>query len=57
MSGEPLRLMVELGVRSYPIWIGAGLLDDTARWRDAVRGRHVLIVSDKNVAPLYAARV
>jgi 3-dehydroquinate synthase len=57
MSGEPLRLTVDLGARSYPIWIGAGLLDDAARWREAVRGRHVLLVSDENVAPLYAARV
>jgi 3-dehydroquinate synthase len=57
MSGEPLRLTVELGARSYPIWIGAGLLDDAARWREAVRGRHVLVVSDENVAPLYAERV
>jgi 3-dehydroquinate synthase len=57
MNSEPLHLKVELGTRSYPIWIGAGVLDDAARWREAVRGRHVLVVSDENVAPLYAARV
>jgi 3-dehydroquinate synthase len=51
------QLRVELGARGYPIWIGAGLLDDAARWRDAIRGRHVLVVSDDNVAPLYARKI
>jgi 3-dehydroquinate synthase len=48
---------VELGARGYPIWIGAGLLDDAARWRAAIRGRHVLVVSNTTVAPLYLGRV
>ncbi|HEY0178006.1 MAG TPA: 3-dehydroquinate synthase [Dokdonella sp.] len=48
---------VALGERAYPIWIGAGLLADAARWRAAVRGRHVLVVSNATVAPLYLARV
>lgn len=50
-------LKVGLGPRSYPIHIGPGLLDDTARWRDAIRGRHVLVVSNTTVAPLYLDRV
>ena len=54
---EPLHLRVELGARSYPIWIGAGLLDDAPRWRAALRGRHVLVVSNDVVAPLYLDRV
>ncbi|MGH8324833.1 MAG: 3-dehydroquinate synthase, partial [Steroidobacteraceae bacterium] len=48
---------VTLGARSYPIRIGASLLDDAACWRDAIRGRQVLIVSDTTVAPLYLPRV
>ena len=56
MSG-PLNVPVELGARSYPIWIGPGLLDDAPRWRAALRGRHVLIVSNDVVAPLYLQRV
>ena len=48
---------VALGERSYPIWIGAGLIDDAATWRAALRGRHALIVTDEHVAPLYLARV
>jgi len=48
---------VELGERRYPIWIGAGLLDDAALWRASLRGRHVLVVTDAHVAPLYLERV
>ena len=48
---------VALGARSYPIWIGDGVLDDAARWSVAIRGRHVLVVSNTTVAPLYLARV
>ena len=51
------ELRVELGSRSYPIRIGAGLLDDAAGWRDTMGGRHVLIVSNEVVAPLYLQRV
>ena len=50
-------LEVSLGTRSYPIWIGDGLLDDAACWRGAIGGRHVLVVSNTTVAPLYLARV
>jgi len=48
---------VGLGARHYPIRIGTGLLDDAHGWRDAIRGGHALIVSDGNVAPLYAQRL
>jgi 3-dehydroquinate synthase len=48
---------VELGARRYPIHIGPGLLDDAPRLAALVPGRHVLIVSDANVAPHYLARV
>jgi 3-dehydroquinate synthase len=45
------------GTRPYPIHVGPGLLDDGAALAAHVRGRHVFLVSDGNVAPLYAARV
>jgi 3-dehydroquinate synthase len=48
---------VALGTRSYPVWIGRGLLADHARWRAALRGRHALVVSNTTVAPLYLERV
>ncbi len=50
-------LDVKLGARSYPIWIGAGLLDNAALWRARLRGRHVLVVTNTTVAPLYLQRV
>ncbi|GLQ94768.1 3-dehydroquinate synthase [Dyella acidisoli] len=48
---------VTLGERSYPVWIGRGLLDDHARWRAALRGKHALVISNHTVAPLYLERV
>ena len=51
------ELQVELGARRYPIRIGAGLLHDAAALRALVPGRHALVVSDENVAPLYLPRV
>jgi 3-dehydroquinate synthase len=53
----PLTIEVTLGARSYPVWIGADLLTDAARWRAYIRGRQVLVVSNTTVAPLYLARV
>ncbi|HSM11170.1 MAG TPA: 3-dehydroquinate synthase [Lysobacter sp.] len=49
-------LMVD-GNRPYPIHIGADLLRDGALLAGSLRGRHALIVSDANVAPLYAPDV
>jgi 3-dehydroquinate synthase len=48
---------VTLGDRSYPVWIGRGLLDEHARWRAALRGRHALVISNRTVAPLYLERI
>jgi 3-dehydroquinate synthase len=50
-------ITVDLGQRSYPVWIGAGLLADHARWRATLRGRHALVISNTTVAPLYLERV
>ncbi|UZW59618.1 3-dehydroquinate synthase [Lysobacter enzymogenes] len=41
------------GEAGYSIEIGPGLLGDGARLARALRGRHALVVSDGNVAPLY----
>ena len=48
---------VALGERSYPIRIGRGLLADASCWRSAISGRHVLVVSNTTIAPLYLERV
>ena len=57
MKAMVRELRVELGARSYPIRIGTGLLDARALWRGAITGKHVLIVSNEVVAPLYLERV
>jgi 3-dehydroquinate synthase len=58
MSSLALQTIdVALGDRSYPVWIGAGLLADHARWRATLRGRHALVISNSTVAPLYLDRI
>ncbi|MFT6914030.1 MAG: 3-dehydroquinate synthase [Motiliproteus sp.] len=53
----PLRLDVALGERSYPIFIGAGLLDRPDCWISTIRSSQVMIVTNETVAPLYLERV
>ncbi|MGN2253455.1 3-dehydroquinate synthase [Frateuria sp. GZRe12] len=58
MNGTDVQTIdVALGARRYPVWIGRGLLDDRARWRARLRGRHGLVISNTTVAPLYLDRV
>ena len=51
------RVRIELGVRSYPILIGPGLLDSAEAMDEAVAARDVLVVSNSIVAPLYLGRL
>jgi len=46
-------LTVELGDRSYPIYIGTGLVTDKALLKSAIRGNKVAIVTNETVGPLY----
>ncbi|MBD1573079.1 3-dehydroquinate synthase [Vibrio sp. S17_S38] len=48
------RLNVELGERSYPISIGAGLLSDPALFSYLKPNQKVVVISNVTVAPLYA---
>ncbi|MEP7262334.1 MAG: 3-dehydroquinate synthase [Usitatibacter sp.] len=50
-------LNVDLGERSYPIHIGAGLIDEGGLLGAHVKGRIAAVVSNEVVAPLYADRV
>jgi len=50
-------LSVDLGDRSYPIYIGEGLLNDSSLVTPYVKGRQVMIVTNETVAPLYLERV
>lgn len=51
------RLTVELDERSYPIYIGEGLLQDPELLLGHVEGKQVCIVTDDTVAPLYLDQV
>jgi 3-dehydroquinate synthase len=55
MSGA--RTVAVGGATPYLIGIGPGLLDDGAQLAAHARGRHVLLLSDSHVAPLYTGRV
>ncbi|XP_042464192.1 3-dehydroquinate synthase, chloroplastic-like [Zingiber officinale] len=48
---------VDLGSRSYPIYIGSGLLDVPDLLQRHVHGKSVLIVTNTTIAPLYLDRV
>ncbi|MEW6354570.1 MAG: 3-dehydroquinate synthase [Pseudomonadota bacterium] len=50
-------LTVELGVRSYPIYIGRGLLGRADLLAPHIAGRRVALVSNTTVAPLYLEKV
>ena len=51
------RLEVALGDRSYPIHIGAGLLDDSSLFAPHVAGRTAAVVTNTTVDPLYRPRL
>jgi 3-dehydroquinate synthase len=46
-------LQVELGNRSYPIYIGCDLLEVPKLYVRHIKGKQVLIVTNETVAPLY----
>ena len=51
------KIVVPLGDRTYPIYLGSGLLDALGRLvREALGEIAVAVVTDDNVAPLYLAR-
>jgi 3-dehydroquinate synthase len=49
-------LHLDLGERSYPIYIGRGLLDDPQLIAPHVAASQVMVVSNETVAPLYLER-
>lgn len=50
-------LTVDLGERSYPIYIGEGLLDNGALLDAHIVGSRVAVVSNTTVAPLYMTQL
>ncbi len=53
MESTTQTLHLDLGERSYPIYIGPGLLGAAERYRRHIPGRQVMVVSNETVAPLY----
>ena len=51
------ELQVALGERSYPIYVGDGLLSNKQLIRSHISGRQVLVVTNDTIAPLYLERV
>ena len=49
------HLELDLGERSYPIFIAPGILADGKRWLKYITGKQVCIVSNDTIAPLYLA--
>jgi 3-dehydroquinate synthase len=47
---------VNLGDRTYPIYIGGGLLDQGELLRQHIPGSTALIVTNETIAPLYLDR-
>jgi 3-dehydroquinate synthase len=50
-------LQIALGERSYPIYIGSGLLDQSGFYASHIKGKQILVVTDETVAPLYLEKV
>ena len=50
-------LSVELGSRSYPIYIGNGLLNNASYLSSHLAAKQVLIVTNDRIAPLYLEKV
>ena len=50
-------LNVSLGERSYPIYIGQNLLQQKKLLQQHISSKHVMIVTNETIAPLYLAQV
>jgi 3-dehydroquinate synthase len=52
-----VEVAIDLGERSYPIWIGQQLINDPRTWAGLPKAAAALIVTNTTVAPLYAQRL
>ena len=48
-----ITVTVDLKQRSYPIFIGSGLLNKPGLLDPYIEGRDVLVVTNESIAPLY----
>ena len=51
------KLQVELGDRSYPIYIGAGLINQAELYTQHIKAKQVMVVTNTTIAPLYLDKV
>ncbi|KAI7738786.1 hypothetical protein M8C21_021083 [Ambrosia artemisiifolia] len=56
-TAVPTVVDVDLGDRSYPIYIGSGLLNQPDLLQRHIHGKRVLVVTNTTVAPLYLDKV
>ncbi|KAI4381012.1 hypothetical protein MLD38_007131 [Melastoma candidum] len=56
-KSSPTVVDVDLGNRSYPIYIGSALLDQPLLLQRHVHGKRVLVVTNETVGPLYLDKV
>lgn len=53
-----MKLTVNLGENSYPIYIENGILSDTGRYiSDIFSGKRIMVISDDHVFPLYGKKL
>lgn len=57
LLSEPVQVHIHLAERSYPISIGTGLLGNASTYQQLPLASTALIVSNTQVAPLYAAQL
>ncbi|MBV1914962.1 MAG: 3-dehydroquinate synthase [Pseudomonadales bacterium] len=50
-------LNVDFSERSYPIYIGQGILDTPALYTPHIKGQQVLVVTNNTIAPLYLEKL
>lgn len=51
------KITVNLGERTYPIYVGHGLVDKPELFQPYIGGEKAVIISNETVAPLYADRL
>ncbi len=52
-KNDSKTVRVDLGERSYPIYVGAGLLGKSEFYAEHIHGKQVMVVSNGTVAPIY----
>ena len=51
------KLLVELGNRSYPIYIGSNLLSQADLYTQYIKAKQVIVVTNLTIAPLYLDKI